>query len=69
MLEIGVERLDQRLGVGVRLHYASSSLALEGSDAVTAIKDAITVYGLRPRSRCRCHGSARRDCSESSPAR
>ena len=48
MLEIGVERLDQRLGVGVRLHYASSSLALEGSDAVTAIKDAITVYGLSP---------------------
>ena len=30
------------------MHYASSSLALEGSDAVTAIKDAITVYGFAP---------------------
>jgi hypothetical protein len=30
------------------LHYASSSLALEGDEAVAAIKDALTVYGITP---------------------
>ena len=48
MLEIGVAQGGRRLSAGIRLHYASSSLALEGSGAVAAIKDAITVYGLAP---------------------
>lgn len=48
MWEIGVDRAGTRVGVGLRAHYASSSLALEGSDALAAIKDAITVYGVDP---------------------
>jgi hypothetical protein len=32
----------------VRLHYASSSLALEGRDALSAVKDALSVYGAQP---------------------
>jgi hypothetical protein len=45
MFEIGLERRGQRVGVGLRLYYASSSLALEGDQAVAAVKDALTVYG------------------------
>lgn len=48
MLEIGVEARGRRFGGSVHLNYASSSLALEGNDAVAAIKDAISVYGLAP---------------------
>jgi hypothetical protein len=48
MLEVGVEHGVGRVGVGIHLHYASSSLALEGGEALAAIKDAITVYGLAP---------------------
>jgi hypothetical protein len=48
MLEIGLERGGHRIGAGVYLLYASCSLALEGSEAVAAIKDAISVYGIRP---------------------
>jgi hypothetical protein len=48
MLEIGLEHRGQRVGAGVYLLYASCSLALEGAEAVAAIKDAISVYGLRP---------------------
>ena len=36
------------MGVGLRAHYASSSLALEGSDGLAAVKDALTVYGIEP---------------------
>ena len=46
MLEIGMQRSGRRLGAGIHVHYASSSLALEGSEAVAAIKDAISVYGI-----------------------
>jgi hypothetical protein len=48
MLEIGLERGGRRVGAGVYLLYASCSLALEGSEAVAAIKHAISVYGVRP---------------------
>jgi hypothetical protein len=48
MLEIGLERGRHHVGAGVYLLYASCSLALEGSEAVAAIKDAISVYGIRP---------------------
>jgi hypothetical protein len=32
----------------VWVHYASSSLALEGSDGLSAVKDALVVYGAEP---------------------
>ncbi|HUR95072.1 MAG TPA: hypothetical protein VMY76_10840 [Gemmatimonadales bacterium] len=46
--ELSVGRVEGRWGVGVRAHYASSSLALEGRDALAAVKSAITVYGIAP---------------------
>ena len=46
--EIGVDRTLSRVGVGVRLRYASSSLALEGDEAVAVVKDALSVYGIDP---------------------
>jgi len=42
---VRVERREGRLGAGLRLHYASASLALEGADAVVAAKGIFTVYG------------------------
>jgi hypothetical protein len=36
------------VGVGMRFHYAGSSLALEGDDAVVAAKGALEVYGISP---------------------
>jgi hypothetical protein len=48
VLEAGLDRSGRRLGMGVRVHYASSSLALEGSDGLSAVKDALTVYGAEP---------------------
>ena len=48
MWEVGVGLGGRRVGMGLRLHYASSSLALEGSDALAAVKDALTVYGADP---------------------
>jgi hypothetical protein len=48
VFEIGVEKAGRRVGIGLRLHYASSSLALEGSDVVAAVKDALSVYGAEP---------------------
>jgi hypothetical protein len=44
----GVDRTGRRVGMGVWLHYASSSLAFEGADALSAVKDALTVYGAEP---------------------
>ena len=41
---VRVERREGRLGAGLRLHYASASLALEGADAVVAAKGIFTVY-------------------------
>jgi hypothetical protein len=46
--EVGLDRVGHRVGVGLWLHYASSSLALEGADALSAVKDALTVYGAEP---------------------
>jgi hypothetical protein len=48
MWEVGVDRMGRRVGVGLRLNYASSSLALEGDDALAAVKDALEVYGIDP---------------------
>jgi hypothetical protein len=48
LLEVGFDRAGHRVGVGVWFHYASSSIALEGSDGLAAIKDALTVYGAEP---------------------
>src|SRR6476661_535757 len=48
VFEAGLDRAGRRVGVGVWLHYASSSLALEGSDGLSAVKDALTVYGAEP---------------------
>ena len=36
------------LGIGLRLRYTDASLALEGSDAVTAVKGVFTVYSASP---------------------
>ena len=46
MLEVGIERRGRHVGVGVRLQYASSSLAVEGDEAVAAVKDALSIYGI-----------------------
>ncbi len=48
MFEIGADRTIGRVGVGVRVRYASSSLALEGDEAVAVVKDALSVYGIDP---------------------
>jgi len=45
---MGLERTAGRLGAGLRLRYASASLALEGSDAVAAAKGVFTVYSAAP---------------------
>lgn len=45
---IGVERTAGRLGVGLRLRYASAGLALEGGDAVAVVKGIFTVYSASP---------------------
>jgi hypothetical protein len=46
--EIGVGRRQGRVGVGLRVSYASSSLALEGSDGLAAFKDALSYYAFQP---------------------
>jgi hypothetical protein len=48
IIEAGLDRSGPRVGVGVRVHYASTSLALEGPEGLSAIKDALTVYGAQP---------------------
>lgn len=48
MLEVGLAHGGGRVEGGIRLVYASSSLALEGGEAVAAIKNAISVYGMAP---------------------
>jgi hypothetical protein len=53
VFEIGLERVGRRAGVGLRFHYASSSLALEGEDALAAVKDALTLYGAEPNASVR----------------
>jgi hypothetical protein len=48
VIEAGLDRSESRVGMGVWVHYASSSLAVEGSDALSAVKNALTVYGAEP---------------------
>jgi hypothetical protein len=45
---VGLERRDGRLGIGVRVRYASAGLALEGAEAISAVKGVFTVYGVAP---------------------
>jgi hypothetical protein len=45
---VGLERRVGRLGVGLRLRYASAALALEGPDALSAVKGVFTVYSISP---------------------
>lgn len=42
---IGLARWAGRVGAGIRLQYASASLALEGNDALVAAKGIFKVYG------------------------
>jgi hypothetical protein len=44
----GLERRWSSLGIGLRLRYADASLALEGADAVTAVKGVFTVSSASP---------------------
>ena len=44
----GLERQIGPLAFGMRLRYASASLALEGPDAVVAAKGIFTVYNISP---------------------
>jgi hypothetical protein len=48
VLGIGLERQARRFGYGVRLQYAGASLALEGKDAIAAVKGALDIYGIAP---------------------
>ena len=48
LVGLGVGYVRSNLGVGVRLHYAGSSLALEGKEAVVASKGVLDVYGISP---------------------
>jgi hypothetical protein len=45
---IGLERQAGKFAFGVRLRYASASLALEGSDGVVAAKGIFTMYSVSP---------------------
>lgn len=45
---VGLERRAGRLGAGLKLRYASSSLALEGGEAVAVVKGIFTVYSAAP---------------------
>ena len=48
LVGLGLGYMQGNLGVGVRLHYAGSSLALEGKEAVVASKGVLDVYGISP---------------------
>ena len=43
---VGVERAAGPVGVAIRGYYARASLALEGADAVVAVKDAMHLRGV-----------------------
>lgn len=45
---VALERQGDRWGWGIRLQYAGASLALEGKDAVAAVKGALDIYGISP---------------------
>lgn len=44
----GLERRSGPMAVGLRLRYTEASLALEGKDAVAAVKGVFTVYSASP---------------------
>ena len=48
LVGLGLGYMQGNVGVGVRLHYAGSSLALEGKEAVVASKGVLDVYGISP---------------------
>ena len=43
---LGVEKYGRSVGVALHGYYASASLALEGPDAVVAVKRALDLYGV-----------------------
>ncbi len=45
---VGLERGAGRFAFGIRLRYASASLALEGADGVVAVKGIFTTYSVSP---------------------
>lgn len=45
---VGLERQAGRFALGLRLRYASASLALEGADGVVAAKGIFTMYSVSP---------------------
>jgi hypothetical protein len=45
---VGLARQTGRFALGVRLRYASASLALEGAEGVVAAKGIFTMYSLSP---------------------
>lgn len=45
---VGLERQAGRFAFGIRLRYASASLALEGADGVVAAKGIFTMYSVSP---------------------
>ncbi len=48
LVGVGLGYSRGNVGVGVRFHYAGSSLALEGKEAVVASKGVLEVYGVSP---------------------
>ena len=45
---IGLQRRSGRVGIGINLRYASAGLALEGADAVVAVKGIFTAITASP---------------------
>jgi hypothetical protein len=45
---LGLERQSGRFGLGIHLSYAGASLALEGGDAVVAVKGIFKIYEVAP---------------------
>lgn len=43
---LGLEKSGRSIGVGLHGYYSSASLALEGTDAVVAVKSALDLYGV-----------------------
>jgi hypothetical protein len=45
---VGFQRRADRLGLGLRLQYSEASLALEGEEAVVAVKGVFSIYSVSP---------------------
>jgi hypothetical protein len=48
LVGLGLAYARSNVGVGVHFHYAGSSLALEGKEALVASKGVLDVYGISP---------------------